>query len=207
VEAKVMTEVDWLAGNDLRGMLASLTGRGNERRLRLLCCACCRGRTAELAASEDAIKAVEVTEGFVEGLVTLEEYEAVCGPGEWVSRDPFAVLHSRFVDPPVRIGQWAARRSGRSELLAFMLREIFGNPFRPVALDSTWNTAIVMALGRATYEERQLPSGQLDSARLAVFADALEDAGCTRAELLAHLRSPGPHVRGCWALDAVLAKE
>ena len=26
------------------------------------------------------------------------------------------------------------------------------------------------------------------------------------ADLLAHLRSAGPHVRGCWALDVVLAK-
>ena len=25
--------------------------------------------------------------------------------------------------------------------------------------------------------------------------------------LLAHLRAPGPHVRGCWALDLVFGKE
>jgi hypothetical protein len=42
--------------------------------------------------------------------------------------------------------------------------------------------------------------------RLPILADALEDAGCTDAELLAHFRSPGPHVRGCFALDAVLGK-
>jgi hypothetical protein len=41
---------------------------------------------------------------------------------------------------------------------------------------------------------------------LPVLADALEDAGCTDAELLGHLRSPGPHVRGCWAVDLVLGK-
>jgi hypothetical protein len=40
-----------------------------------------------------------------------------------------------------------------------------------------------------------------------VLADALEDAGCSDAGLLGHLRSPGPHVRGCWALDLVLGKE
>jgi hypothetical protein len=39
-----------------------------------------------------------------------------------------------------------------------------------------------------------------------LLADALEDAGCTDAELLVHLRSPGPHVRGCWGLDLVLGK-
>jgi hypothetical protein len=42
--------------------------------------------------------------------------------------------------------------------------------------------------------------------RLAVLADALEEAGCADALLLAHLRSPGPHVRGCFALDAVRGK-
>ena len=41
---------------------------------------------------------------------------------------------------------------------------------------------------------------------LPFLADALEDAGCADAELLSHLRSPGPHVRGCWALDLVLGK-
>jgi hypothetical protein len=51
-----------------------------------------------------------------------------------------------------------------------------------------------------------LPGGELDASQLALVADALEDAGCTDAEILGHLRSPGPHVRGCWAQDLVLSK-
>ena len=47
----------------------------------------------------------------------------------------------------------------------------------------------------------------LDPDRLAVLADALEEAGCDNADLLSHLRGPGPHVRGCWALDLLLGKE
>ena len=39
------------------------------------------------------------------------------------------------------------------------------------------------------------------------IADALEEAGCTDRELLDHMRGPGPHVRGCWALDLLLGKE
>jgi hypothetical protein len=39
-----------------------------------------------------------------------------------------------------------------------------------------------------------------------ILADALEDAGCADAGILAHLRSLGPHVLGCWALDLVLGK-
>jgi hypothetical protein len=52
-----------------------------------------------------------------------------------------------------------------------------------------------------------LPSGHLDPARLAVLADALEDADCTDEAILAHLRSPGLHVLGCWALDLIRGKE
>jgi hypothetical protein len=43
--------------------------------------------------------------------------------------------------------------------------------------------------------------------RLPILADALEEAGCDEPALLAHCRSDGPHVRGCWAVDLVLGKE
>jgi hypothetical protein len=68
-------------------------------------------------------------------------------------------------------------------------------------------TPQVVALAQAAYEQRELPSGALDAARLAVLADALEEAGCTDADILNHLRSPSPHVRGCWAVDLTLGKE
>jgi hypothetical protein len=87
-----------------------------------------------------------------------------------------------------------------------MLRDIFGNPLRPVAFDLAWRTSTVVALAEAAYEERLLPSGQLDPQRLTILADALEEAGAG-PELLAHLRSPGPHVLGCWAVDLILGKE
>jgi hypothetical protein len=90
---------------------------------------------------------------------------------------------------------------------ARLVTEIFNNPFRAVSLDPAWRTPTVADLAAAAYEERSLPSGQLDPARLAVLADALEEAGCTNAEILGHLRSAGPHVRGCWCVDLVLAKE
>ena len=68
-----------------------------------------------------------------------------------------------------------------------------------------WRDCTVPQLARAAYD-RRLPEGTLDPSRLILLADALEDAGCTDAELLGHLRSPGPHVRGCWAVDLVLGK-
>jgi hypothetical protein len=44
-------------------------------------------------------------------------------------------------------------------------------------------------------------------ALLGILADALEDAGCDHAGILTHLRSPGPHAPGCWALDLLLDRE
>jgi hypothetical protein len=90
---------------------------------------------------------------------------------------------------------------------ARILREVAGNPFRPIVIAPGCLTPSVVSLAEAAYTERELPSGHLDTARLAVLSDALEDAGCDNADLLAHLRSSGPHVRGCWALDLVLGKQ
>ncbi len=92
------------------------------------------------------------------------------------------------------------------EVKANLLRDIFGNPFRPVIFDLSWRTETTVALAQGAYQERFLPSGELDVARLMILADALEEAGCDNEEILSHLRSPGPHVRGCWALDLVLGK-
>jgi hypothetical protein len=101
--------------------------------------------------------------------------------------------------------------SGVRRAIANLLRDIFGNPFRPApALDPAWlawNGGTVRKLAGAAYEERSLPDGILDNARVGVLADALEDAGCADAELLGHLRAPGPHVRGCRAVDLLLGKE
>ena len=86
-------------------------------------------------------------------------------------------------------------------------RDLFGNPFRPVAVERAWLTAAGQELAQAAYEQRLLPSAELGPERLAVLADALEEAGCTDADILSHLRGPGPHVRGCWALDLILSKD
>ena len=62
-------------------------------------------------------------------------------------------------------------------------------------------------LAQAAYDQRELPSGTLDTARFVVLADGLEEVGCADADILGHLRGPGPHVRGCWALDLLLGKQ
>lgn len=103
----------------------------------------------------------------------------------------------------------AERVGAQAEMNAqvVLFRDVIGNPFQPVTINPAWLTPSVIAVAQAAYEVRSLPSGHLDPNRLAVLADALEEAGCTDASILAHCRSIGVHVRGCWAVDALLGKK
>lgn len=84
---------------------------------------------------------------------------------------------------------------------AALLREAFGpTHFRPVAVEPEWLTSTVVALAEGIRADRAFY-------RLPILADALQDAGCDNADILDHCRSDGPHVRGCWVVDAVLGKE
>jgi hypothetical protein len=81
-----------------------------------------------------------------------------------------------------------------------LIRDLFGNPFRPSAFSPVWQTEAVVTLASAIYAERTF-------GRLQVLADALEEAGCGDEDMLAHCRRNGGHVRGCWVVDLVLGKE
>jgi hypothetical protein len=90
-----------------------------------------------------------------------------------------------------------------------ILLDIFGTLPRTVTIDPAWlawNNSYVVTLAQAIYEQRSMPAGTLDPVRVAALADALEEAGCDDADILAHLRSPGAHVRGCWVVDLILGK-
>jgi hypothetical protein len=171
-------------------MLEYLCGRASDRKLRLFACACCR-RVWHLLAHPRLGEAVEVGERFADGQATAWQ------------------LRNAYKQPFIEWGAFLARgRFGRSEtsVQADMLRDLFGNLFRPAPREPTWLTHTVVSLARAAYDQRTLPAGTLDPARLAVLADALEEAGCTSADILAHLRGPGPHFRGCWSLDLLLGR-
>jgi hypothetical protein len=101
-----------------------------------------------------------------------------------------------------------ARRLAESAHQSALARDIFGHPFqqtRPLRTWTGWNGGTVAKLAQAAYEHRELPAGLLNSTRLAILADALEEAGCDDQFVLGHLRSGGEHIRGCWAVDALLA--
>ncbi len=108
----------------------------------------------------------------------------------------------------------------------------------PWRKESPWLTPTVLGLAEAAYSDRINDAGHLDPVRLAILADALEEAGCQGERcpacgpdlrsagilprywcgqcderdrrfphpILAHLRSPGPHVRGCHVVDLILGK-
>ncbi|MCE9568268.1 MAG: hypothetical protein K8U57_40225 [Planctomycetes bacterium] len=80
-----------------------------------------------------------------------------------------------------------------------LLREIFGNPVLPVAVDPDWLTQTVVSVARQMYESR-------DFSTMPILADALQDAGCENVAVLAHCRQPGVHVRGCWVIDMILQR-
>ena len=226
-----MTEPEWQSCADPQKMLEFLNWRApsawgevSDRKLRLFAVACCR-RVWHLAPHDDSRGAVEAAERFADGGGTAVDLRRVYLPAVQVFYDlregrPADREAARAACSAAAESGWtAANLSGEWSLAAEvaggghagparadLLRDIFGNPFRPVSVSPSWRTPQVLALAQAAYEQRELPAGTLDLARLAVLADALEDAGCDQADLLGHLRGPGPHVRGCWAVDLLLGQ-
>ncbi len=82
-------------------------------------------------------------------------------------------------------------------MMADLLRCVAGNPFRSVQFDPAWRTSTAAGLAGAIHAERAFD-------RLPILADALEDAGCDDAEVLAHCRADAAHARGCWVVEAIL---
>jgi hypothetical protein len=82
-----------------------------------------------------------------------------------------------------------------------IIRDIFGNPFRPITFSPSWRTDTAVSLARQMYESREFSA-------MPILADALQDAGCDNEDVLNHCRDANQvHVRGCWVVDLVLRKE
>jgi hypothetical protein len=226
-----MTEEEWLVSTDPRAMLTFLRNSytASDRKMRLFLVACAR-TVWDRMTDPTMRRAVETAERFADGCASSHELEATHGEVyELVYRGPHIhekarmmgvtyetyislfglALSCGFSKAGLQKIEWTnawidgAKLTGQSQ--PSFLREIFGNPFHSTPL--TWNNGTVVGLAWAVYENRLLPSGHLHPDRLAVLGIALEARGCTDAELLGHLREPGPHVRGCFAVDAVLGRE
>jgi hypothetical protein len=214
-----MTEAEWHASDDPEAMLRRLARlfRGpplssepyipSDRKLRLFACSVCRASAAHRRRTPDIDYLADLAERTADG-----ESHLYASLGS-------AVSALEFAGNSLRWGFEGQEQSAAAD----RLRDIFGNPFPLVAPLSTpmglylpqliiarlrpelpawlaWDGGVVPRLALAAYE-----SGDFSSTP--IIADALEEAGCADAELLGHLRGPRPHVRGCWALDLLLAKE
>jgi hypothetical protein len=210
-----VTDAKWRTCQDLYTMLTHVHANGAMRKLRLFAVACCR-RFAGLGRSRRAVDAVETAERHADGLANDEELagasDAAHRASRWTKGDarsanyiaygasaPFAApgeLHGFVNSAIIDRSAWDAERAAQVALL----REIVGDSLRPQAIKPAWRSPDALALAQAAYDSCEFAS-------LPILADALEEAGCAGAALLAHLRGPGPHVRGCWALDLILGKE
>jgi hypothetical protein len=213
-----MTEADWLACTDPTLMLKFLGDQASDRKLRLFACACCRGIWT-LIVRESSRRAVEASEAYADGRIR---------------RKDLADVRERARQEASDLAQWTAMAASRPKVAAAwvallahdavyrqgihssyapssrpspkecgFLRDIFGNPFRKAAVEPAWlawSGGTVVRLAAAVYADRRFRD-------LPVLADALEEAGCTDAAILGHLREQGAvHVRGCHVLDLLLGK-
>jgi hypothetical protein len=220
-----MTEAEWCESVRSAQMLDHLRDRASVRKLRLFAVASCH-RVWDRLEDERSRRAIEVAEGVAEGSVDKQtQHDAwvvaravareIRNPGEYYAVDYEAACLAdaacHAVGPSIQLYftvgalEHAAThcRQGNDIVtgeLPSILRDIYGNPFRPVAVDRAWQTATVVRLAQAIYDERAF-------ARLPILADALDEAGCGDETILSHCRGPGPHVRGCWVVDLLLGKE
>jgi hypothetical protein len=229
-----VTEAEWLASQDPQRMLRFLGGRASDRKLRLFAVACCR-RIWPLIREQRSRGAVAAAELYADGVWDQSEMHAARlramdaveaeqsvpddSVAAWKAALAAATAAAAMGLAPAGAAGTAERQARRAAGSAGgswpsnaewglescrRLRDVFGNPFRsfprvdPAWL--AWRGGTVPKLAQAAYDGRDFDS-------LPVLADALEDAGCADAELLGHLRGPGPHVRGCWAVDLLLGKE
>jgi hypothetical protein len=205
-----MTEAEWLACTDPSTMEAFLQNRTGQRKARLFFCACCR-HIWDLMTDERCQRGVITAEVFADGEASLSELEMAHKNADAAAFDyiyDVSNMAEMTTQLEVDLNGWISITSANHsyddlEWYCGPLRCIYGNSFRPVLVDPAWLTPNVAVLAQAAYNQRELPSGQLDLALLAVLADALEEAGCDNTDILTHLRGPGPHVRGCWVLDLV----
>jgi hypothetical protein len=203
-----MTENEWLNCTEPKPMLELLRGKASERRLRLFACACCRTFWSFLPDLRSR-EAVEAAERYADGVIKRPELQRASGRASnaTLSRRARFAMMTTSVPLLDLLGVERVTDLIADKAALWFIRDIFSNSFRPVTIHPDCLTPTVTDLAIAAYEERSLPSGELDTTRLAILADALEESGCDNADILTHLRGPGPHVRGCWVVDLLLAKK
>jgi hypothetical protein len=220
-----MTEAEWALSRDPVGMLRVVQQcKPSERKVRLFNAAICRRFWRHLPQASQAI--LSESELLADGLVPRRSEDSdLC----WMANAVVGSLERRHLTKWFARASWRMQRKAAAAVCyavcpddlwgamgylweidpnekghhADVIRDVFGNPFRPMAIDPSWVSAaggLVVRLAGTIYHERAFE-------RLLILADALEEAGCTNPEILSHCRSGGDHVRGCWLVDLILSKD
>jgi hypothetical protein len=229
-----MTEEEWMVADHAGAMLEFLhdNGKTTERKLRLFACACGR-RIWHLLGDDRSFQAVELAERSADELVNDPEWEGArqAALAAWKAAITPAC---RDAHGP-RTARCAATRAALLYLTPIVLESAGGASFQAVNALRRVEGADFMAVGKTAWAEEAdflrciwgvgafhaatlPPLGSsvhlLAEAiytnrayeQLPILADALEEAGVSDADILAHCRGPGPHVRGCWVVDLILGK-
>ena len=211
-----MEEATWLSSNEPMAMLRHLEvnkWKPSPRKLRLFACAVARQRMMQYAQPRE--KWASAWHDLEE---TEDQPERDFDSPLWIYRHRDAAWIAALPNADTLSPQ---------PLKAALLRDLFGNPWRPVMLPPArcyycdwlsqlyhdcpnchrknnhpwlaWNDGTVLLLARRMYDSR-------DFMAMPVLADALEEAGCQDEDILRHCRQPGAHVRGCWVVGLILGK-
>jgi hypothetical protein len=196
-----MTEAEWLACEDpealLRGALGTLRTRNRTLRLFVANFWTWQAERLDAPVREDVRKRARQMEAWAETGRLPRGLRAKDYPPDGIFFNKLAV---RSAEGTAAAGSWRAPGPDVPATLVGLLRDIFGNPFHPVAFSHEWRTDTALSLARTMYESREFSA-------MPILADALQDAGCDSDDILTHCRGEGPHVRGCWVVDLVLGKE
>jgi hypothetical protein len=191
---------EWEAEQSPAWLVGCLAGLGipmGGRKTRLICAAVGRRAPASFAGAAflRAVTAAEewADDGYPQTDVIKLRRDLGRGP-DWAWR-PIG-LACLAPDPPLLLGSY---RANTRQHFADAYRELFANPFLPLAWKPEWFTSTVCDLAAHIYDAR-------DFAAMPILADALQDAGCDDEQVLSHCRANKPHARGCWVVDAILGK-
>jgi hypothetical protein len=154
-----MTEAEWLACDDPRALLTCVWDNASDRKLILFACACVRRISDFREANLRKLlrRSLAIYERYADGLITVAEVRRATGRSVVEYPRDWAWEHTHSVVPEVTL-----------EYRSALVREIFGNPFRPVALDPACLTSDVLALAQHLRQAGLRPdadSGGRDSRR------------------------------------------
>jgi hypothetical protein len=155
-------------------------------------------RNSTLAASsvlgDSAIPTAHTTIEACVRAARIAAWEPVLFPAK-VAERPDSGASNQF-----ELGAADADAAGKKErnAQALLLRDILGNPFRPVTIEPAWLSPSRVTLAGNIYHHRAFD-------RMPILGNTLEGAGCDNSAILDHCRSGIEHVRGCWVVDAIRA--